>query len=110
MRILIHVLGTACALLLTAYLFPSIEVTGIYTAIVVAILLGIMNMLVRPLLIFFTLPITLLTFGLFVFVINATIFIFIASFVEGFRVEGFLSALLGSLCVSIISSLLHKLT
>ena len=104
----VRILITAFALILVAKFIPGITVTGLYPALIAAFILGILNVLVRPILVILTLPITLLTLGLFIFVINALLFWFVASFVDGFRVDGFIPALLGSLIVSIVSSVINK--
>ena len=104
-RFLVNIL----ALLLVAYLIPGIEVDGFYTALIVAVILGALNLFVKPILLLLTLPITLITLGLFAFVINALLFWFVPSFVEGFFVEGFLIALLGVVIMSIISGVGNKL-
>lgn len=109
MSIIIRILITALALFVAAYFVPGIVVEGLYAAIIAAIILGVLNLLARPILVILTLPITILTLGLFLFVINAVIFWFVASFVDGFSVDGFLPALLGSLIVSIISAVGNKL-
>lgn len=109
MRLLFKFLISVFALLLSAYLIPGIEVSGLYTALIAAFLLGFVNLLIRPLLILLTLPITLLTLGLFIFVINALLFWFVASFVEGFTVTGFLPALFGTLVISAVSWIGHRL-
>jgi len=106
--IVVRILITAFALILVAKFIPGITVTGLYPALIAALILGILNVLVRPILVILTLPITLLTLGLFIFVINALLFWFVASFVDGFKVDGFIPALLGSLIVSIISSVINK--
>lgn len=108
MKFLIRLFFTAGTLLLVAYIIPGIHVDGFMTAVVAAFILGILNALVRPFLILLTLPITILTLGIFIFVINASLFLLVAKFVDGFRVDGFLPALLGSILVSIISSYIHK--
>ena len=108
MKIISKILVAALALLLTAYLVPGIEVDNVYIAIIAAFILGALNLIARPILIILTLPITILTLGLFIFVINALIFLFVASFVQGFSVDGFLVALVGSLLVSVISSIGNK--
>jgi putative membrane protein len=97
------------ALVLATYIVPGIEVTGLYPAIMSAFFLGLCNALIRPLLVVLTLPITILTLGIFIFVINAGIFLFVASFVDGFRVDGFLPALFGSILVSIISGVVNMI-
>ena len=109
MYILTRILLNACALLIAAYLIPGIEVEGAYIAVIAAVILGLMNLTLKPLLLLLTLPITILTLGLFAFVINALMFLFVASFVEGFSVEGFIPAFLGSLVVSIVSAVGSKL-
>lgn len=108
MILITRILITALALLLVAEFVPGITVAGLYPAIISAIVLGILNAVVRPILIVLTLPITILTLGLFMFVINAALFLFVASFIEGFEVDSFLVALLGSLIVSVISALGNK--
>jgi putative membrane protein len=110
MKFIIRLFLTALSLLLVAYLVPGIHVDSFLTALVTALLLGILNAVVRPILVFLTLPITVLTLGLFIFVINAALFFFVASLLDGFSVDGFWYALLGSLLVSVISGIAHKLT
>ena len=109
MMLFARLLIVAFALLLAAYLIPGIQVESFYVALIVALVLGLCNIFVRPLLVLLTLPITLLTFGLFVFVINAGIFWFVASFVEGFSVAGFIPAFLGSLFVSVVGTIANKI-
>lgn len=109
MRILIYIVVTALSLLLVAEFVPGIEVSNFYVALIAAIVLGLLNMLVRPVLVLLTFPITLVTLGLFIFVINAFLFWIVASFVEGFSVAGFLPALIGSLLVSLVGTLAHKI-
>lgn len=108
MEILARILITALALLLVSNLIPGIVVESLYIAIITAIILGIFNVIVKPILVILTLPITILTLGLFMFVINATIFLFVASFIDGFDIDGFLPALVGSLIVSVISAIGNK--
>lgn len=98
-------LVNAVSLLAVAYFLPSVSVASFYIALIAALLLGLVNTLIRPLLVLITLPITILTLGLFTLVINALLFWFVASFVEGFRVAGFWSAFWGALLYSVISSL-----
>ena len=103
MQILFRFLINIVALILIARFVPGIEVHGIYTAIIVVIVLGLLNALIRPLLILLTLPITIITLGLFVIVINALLFWFVGTFVQGFEVAGFVPALIGALIMSIVS-------
>jgi putative membrane protein len=93
----------ALALLALPYVVPSVRVDSFLTALVAALLLGLVNTLIRPLLVLLTLPVTLVTLGLFVFVINAFLFWFVASFVQGFSVGGFWSAFFGAIVYAIIS-------
>lgn len=99
----------ALALLVLPYVIPSIQIAGFGTALLLAAVLGLINTLLRPLLILLTLPATLLTLGLFIFVINAVLFQFAAYLVDGFRVAGFFSALFGSIAYSLISWALSAL-
>jgi putative membrane protein len=109
MTIIYHILVTALGLLIAAYFVPGIEVSGLYIAIVAAFILGLLNLVVRPIILLFTLPINILTLGLFTFVINAFMFWFAASFIEGFSVTGFIPALLGSILVSIFTTIAYQL-
>ena len=93
----------AAALLLVAYLYPGVQVESFLSAALAALVLGLVNAFVRPLLIILTLPVTLITLGLFLFVINALLFWFVAEIVHGFSVSGFGAALLGSILYSLIT-------
>lgn len=93
------------ALLLVAYLYPGVEVTGFGPALLAALVLGLVNAVIRPILVILTLPVTLVTLGLFLFVINALLFWLVASVVHGFAVSGFGAALLGSILYSLITLL-----
>jgi putative membrane protein len=99
----------ALALLALPYVVSSIQVAGFGTALLVAVVLGLINTLLRPLLILLTLPVTLLTLGLFIFIINALLFQLAGYLVDGFNVGGFWPALLGSLAYSLISWLLSAI-
>jgi len=103
LKILAKILLTVLALLIVAEVIPGIEVSGFYIALIVAFLLGIINVTIKPVLLLLTLPINILTLGLFTFVINGLLFWFIASFVQGFEISGFLPALIGAALVSFIS-------
>jgi putative membrane protein len=102
-------LGGAAAVLVAAYVVPGIHVADFYVALIVAIMLGIIGITLKPILVILTLPITILTLGLFSFVINAGILWFVASFVEGFDIDSFLAALLGSFVISIVQWALHRI-
>ncbi len=109
MRILISWFINALALVALPYLMPSIRVDNIWTALVAALVLGLVNTLIRPLLILLTLPVTLISLGLFILVINGLMFWMVATLVNGFRVEGFWSAVGGALLYSVISWALSTL-
>ena len=108
MNFIFRTLITAGALLIVSYVVPGLEVSGWVSAVVASVFLIILNALVRPILIILTLPITIVTLGLFIFVINASILLFVASFVDGIHIASFWSALVGSLCISIISTIANK--
>ncbi|MBF22461.1 phage holin family protein [Neopusillimonas maritima] len=106
--LLIWVLN-AVALLIVAYILPGITVASFWSALIAALVLGLLNTLVKPLLILLTLPITVVTLGLFLLVLNALVFWFAGSILRGFQVNGFWWALLGALIYSIISGFLSGL-
>jgi len=101
MKIIVRWLLLAAALLLVHRLYPGVSVDSYSTALIAALVLGLLNTLVRPLLVLLTLPVTLLTLGLFLFVINALMFWAAASVLSGFHVAGFAAALIGSLIYSL---------
>jgi putative membrane protein len=109
MRLVVTWLINALALLALPYIFTSIQVDNFVTALVAALILGLINTLVRPVLVLLTLPVTLVTLGLFIFVINGLLFWLVGSFVSGFRVDGFWAGVLGALVYSIISWALSSL-
>ena len=109
MNFLIRLIITAAvAFGLTSFL-PGIHINSFWTAIVLALVLAFLNAIVKPILVILTLPLTIFTFGLFLFVINALIILLASEFIDGFRVDGFWWALLFSLLLSIISSILRPL-
>lgn len=103
-------LGATLAVLLSAYLIPGFSVTGFYIALIVALILGVLNITIKPILLLLTLPLNLLTLGLFSFVINAVLLIFVASFVEGFAITGFIPAFLGAVIIALVNWTVHELT
>src|SRR5271169_6205916 len=109
MTLLLVWLINAVALLALKYLLSSISVDSFMAALIAALVLGLINTFIRPLLILLTLPVTLLTLGLFIFVINGLLFWFVGSFVPGFHVAGFWSAVFGAILYSIISWALSSL-
>ena len=100
-KLLVRWLLLAAALLLVAYVYPGVSVTSFGAAMIAALVLGLLNTVVRPLLVLLTLPVTLITLGLFLFVINALMFWAAAGVLDGFHVDGFVSALVGSLIYSL---------
>jgi putative membrane protein len=102
MKLILTWLLAACALLLVAYLYPGVQVQSFGSALIAAFVIGLFNMVLRPLLVILTLPVTIVTLGLFLFVINALLFWAAASVLDGFQVSGFWAALLGSVIYSAI--------
>ena len=102
-KLLIVWLINALALLALPYVVPSVQVNSFGTALVAALILGLVNTMIRPVLVVLTLPATLLTLGLFIFVINGLLFWMVASFVDGFRVAGFWSGVFGAIVYGLIS-------
>ena len=109
MRLILTWLANAVALVALPYLFTRIHVASFGTALVAALVLGLVNTLIRPILVILTLPATLLTLGLFIFVINALLFWFVGAFVPGFVVGGFWAAFFGAIVYSIVSWALSSL-
>jgi putative membrane protein len=103
LRILLVWLINALALLTVAYLMPSIHLDSVGTALVAAVVLGLVNAIIRPILILLTLPATLLSLGLFIFVINGVLFWLVGSYLKGFTVGGFWSGFFGAIIYSIVS-------
>ena len=95
----------AAALLAVAYIYPGVQVEGFLSAAIAALVLGLVNAVIRPILVILTLPVTILTLGLFIFVINALLFWFVAEVVKGFSVTGFMAALIGSVLYSLLTLL-----
>lgn len=107
MRTLINIIFTAILVVIISYFLPGINVNGFWSAIWVAIVLGLLNIFVKPVLVLFTLPVTIFTFGLFLLVINAVIIILCGEIVPGFHVANFWYALLFSLILSFCQSFLN---
>lgn len=105
---LLNLLVSAVAVFLSAYILPGVNVDSFLTALIVAIVLGVINMFIRPILLLLTLPLTFLTLGLFTFVINALLILLVTNLVPGFSVDGFLWALIFSFVLSLISSFLSS--
>lgn len=109
MRLLLIWLINTVAIFALPHLLDSVEVDSFTTALFAALVLGLVNTLIRPILVLLTLPVTFLTLGLFIFVINGLMFWAVADLVQGFQVAGFMSAVLAALVYSVISWLLSAI-
>lgn len=110
MGILIRILITALLVMVIAYFMPGVVVDSYVTAIIVAIVLGLLNIFIKPLLILLTLPVTIITFGLFLLVINALIILLCTELVTGFEVRSFWIALLFSMVLSLLQSVIFSVS
>jgi putative membrane protein len=108
MKLLAKWLLSAVALLFVAYVYSGVEVRSFGAALIAAFVIGLLNTVVRPVLVVLTLPVTVLTLGLFLFIINALMFWAAASVLDGFHVRGFTAALLGSLIYSVIGLVIES--
>ena len=108
MNFIMRILVTSIVAFGLSYILSGVDIDSFWAAIVLAIVLALLNAIVKPLLIFFTFPLTILTLGLFLFVINALIILLADSLVDGFHVDGFWWALLFSLLLSIVTTVLFK--
>ena len=109
MRFLLRLVLNGVAIVVAAWFVPGVHVTGLAPALIAGVLLGLVNALVRPLLLILTFPFTLLTLGLFIFVVNAICFGLTAALVPGFALDGVLAAFLGALVVTVVSWVLSAL-
>lgn len=103
MILLLKWLGLALAIMFVGWLVPGIVIYNFTTALIAAVVIALVNLVIKPILLFLTLPINILTLGLFILVINALLFMFVAYLVPGVEVDGFWSAFLGALVLSILS-------
>ncbi len=110
MSLILRILINALAVFALAYILPGVMVNSYVTAITVAIVLSVLNLLLKPVLTLFTLPITVLTLGLFLLVINALIVMLVDKLVDGFAVNSFWTAILFSILLSFVQSILYALT
>ena len=109
MRLLINWLIATVAILISAYLLPGVTIESLGAAVITALILGLINAIIRPILVILTLPITIVTLGLFVFILNALLVLLTSAIVPGFQVRGFLWALLFSLVFSAINFVLRRM-
>jgi putative membrane protein len=108
MRLIIHWFIRALSLMIVAMLFPGFHVANFGTAFIAVAVLTILNVTVKPILVIFSLPVTILTFGLFSFVINAVVFLMASALVPGILIDGFFPALIASLLFSVVSAVLQS--
>jgi putative membrane protein len=108
MKLLLKWLLSACALLAVAHFYSGVEVRSFSSALIAAFVIALFNAFLRPVLVVLTLPVTLITLGLFMFVINALMFWAAAGVLDGFRVTGFMAALLGSLLYSLMGMVIES--
>jgi putative membrane protein len=104
MKILLRLIVIALAVFVLPTIVPGISVSSFYTACIVALVLAIINITLKPLLFVLTLPVTILSLGLFAFVLNALMLLLVSTIVKGFSVRGFIPALIGSLIISVVSA------
>lgn len=109
MRFLLRLVLNGLAIMVAAWFVPGVRLAGVVPAIVAGVILGFVNALVRPVLLLLTLPFTLLTLGLFIFIVNAVCFALTAALVPGFDLSGFFAAFFGALIVTMVSWLLNAL-
>lgn len=110
MNLVIRILVTAGLVMLIAHLLPGVKVDSFIQSVYVAIILGLLNVFIKPIIFLFTLPVTILTLGLFLLVINALLVLLCSNIVGGFHVESFWTAMFFSIILSISQSLVFKLT
>jgi putative membrane protein len=109
MKLLVTWILNALALLAVAYLLPNIHVANIWIALIAALVIGLANVLIKPILVILTLPITLITLGLFIFVINGVLFWAVGHFLQGFEVRTLLAGIIGAVAYSVISWILSAI-
>ena len=109
MRLLLVWLVNTVSLIAVAYLMPSISVASFTTAVVAALILGLVNTVIRPILVVLTLPATILTLGLFIFILNGLLFWMVGTWIDGFVVDGFWAGFFGAIVYSIVSWALSAL-
>ena len=109
MQLIVYLLVNAVAIIITAYVLPGVHVSDFFSALIAAAILGIINTFIKPLIVLVTLPFTILTLGLFILVINSAVILLAAAVVPGFAIDGFWWALLFSIVLWVVNSLLDLL-
>jgi len=107
MKLIIELFIKAFVLLITTRIVPGFSIDSWTSALIVAFILGVLNIFIKPILLFLTLPVTILTLGLFMFVINALLLIIASKLVSGFQIESFGTAIIAAVVITIISSLVN---
>ena len=109
MNLLLKIIITSIIVLVLANFLPGVYVNGFTTALVVAVVLGLLNIFIKPILVLLTLPVTVLTLGLFLLIINALMIVLCSQIVDGFKVETFLTAIIFSVLLSVCQSIMNGL-
>jgi putative membrane protein len=109
-QLLIKLIVMALSVYVAAYIIPGVKIDSITSLLVVSLVLGAVNAFVKPILVLLTLPLTIVTLGIFLLILNGALVLFVGSIVPGFHVQSLISAVLFSIVVSIVSSLLSKLS
>ena len=109
MNLLLKILVTAIVVMLIARFMPGVQVKDFLTSVIIAVVLGLLNVFIKPIIVLFTLPVTIITLGLFLLVINALMILLCTVIVGGFEVESFWAALLFSLILSMVQSIIDRL-
>ncbi len=109
LNILIKWILNAVTLIVIAYIVPGFHISSFYTALILVILLGIINITIKPVLLILTLPINILTLGLFTFIINGLLLLFLSSIIKGFNIDGIWPAILASILISILNFFMHQI-
>ncbi|MBI2600042.1 phage holin family protein [Candidatus Daviesbacteria bacterium] len=108
MQLVLALLLNTAALLITAYIVPGFKVDNFTTALLAAIALGVVNTFIKPIISLITLPLSIVTLGLFVFVVNAIMLFIVAAVVKGLTIDGWLPAILGAIVLSVVSTVLNS--
>jgi putative membrane protein len=108
-KLLISLLLNTLALIVTDYIVPGLEIANFQTALLAAIVIGLLNTFIKPILLFLTFPLTIMTLGLFVFILNAVMLFITSFFIDGFNLSGWLPAILGAIVLSVVSTILSAL-
>lgn len=109
MQIIVALVLNALALIVTAYIVPGIQVADFTTALLAAIVLGVVNTFIKPVLSFVTAPLTTVTLGLFTFVVNAVVLFIVSAVVPGVKIDGWVPAILGAIVLSVVSTVLNSM-